>query len=143
MIRRVLPWVVALSFGVTSLLSAQEGQPSAPQEAQAPAVTLQGEVVDPGLYVREGRHGREVEELIYDAVEGGQSLALLQDGAQALVLFLAAAPGDDPNALVYDFAGRKVKVTGTLHERGGVKGMVVDRVEALEPDATPPPDAPL
>ena len=143
MVRRILPWMVMLSVGIASSLSAQEGEQPAKPEGQTPAVTLQGEVVDPGLYVREGRHGREAEELIYDAVEGGQSLALLQDGAQALVLFLAAAPGDDPNALVYDFAGRKVKVTGTLHERGGVKGMVVDRVEALEPDATPPPDAPL
>jgi len=112
--------------------------PASGEEAAAPpTVTLQGEVVDPALYLKEGRHGRDAEELMFDAVEGGQSLALLQDNPETLVLFLAAESGDDPNALVYDFAGRRVRVTGTLHERGGMKGLVVDDVESLEPDAPP------
>ena len=97
--------------------------------------TIQGEVVDPALYLRDGRHGKEVEDLIYDAVDGGQALALLEDGTSTLYLLLAGEPGADPNELVYEYAGRHVKATGSVYERGGVKGLVVTAVEPLEGQA--------
>ncbi len=97
--------------------------------------TIQGEVVDPALYLRDGRHGKEVEDLIYDAVDGGQALALLEDGTSTLYLLLAGEPGSDPNELVYEYAGRHVKATGTVYERGGVKGLVVTGVAPLEGQA--------
>lgn len=93
--------------------------------------TLQGEVVDPALYLREGRHGPEVEDMIYDAVDGGQTLALLDD-AGSLYLFLAGEAGADPNELLYEHVGRKIKISGTVYERGGLKGIVVTSVESLE-----------
>ena len=96
---------------------------------------VQGEVVDPALYLRDGRHGKDVEDLIYDAVDGGQALALLEDGTGALYLLLAGEPGEDPNELVYEYAGRRVKVAGSVYERGGVKGLVVTAVEPLEGQA--------
>ena len=94
--------------------------------------TIQGEVLDPALYLRDGRHGTDVEDLIYDAVDGGQALALLEDGTGALYLLLAGEPGADPNELVYEYAGRRVKAAGSVYERGGVKGLVVTAVEPLE-----------
>lgn len=146
MARRPWCFLVILSVFVMPSVSAQQAasapQPPAQPQAPHPTTTLQGEVVDPGLYLREARHGREVEELMYDAVEGGQSLALLQDGTQALILFLASQPGEDPNELVYDYAGRKVKVTGAVYERGGFKGLVVENVESLDKDVAPPRDLP-
>lgn len=97
--------------------------------------TIQGEVMDPALYLRDGRHGKEVEDLIYDAVDGGQALALLEDGTGTLYLLLAGEPGADPNELVYEYAGRHVKATGNVYARGGVKGLVVTAVEPLEGQA--------
>lgn len=94
--------------------------------------TIQGEVVDPALYLREDRHGKEVEDLIFDAVDGGQALALLEEDTKTLYLFLASEPGADPNELVYEYAGRSIKATGPVYERGGVRGMVVTDVEPLE-----------
>ncbi|MBI3324918.1 MAG: hypothetical protein HYZ92_06520 [Candidatus Omnitrophica bacterium] len=135
--------VVSGALLLACLTSTASAQPAPAQTDSAHSVTIQGEIVDPGLYLREARHGREAEELMYDAVEGGQSLALLQSGPEAkLILFLAPEPGDDPNELVYDFAGRQVKVTGRLYERSGVTGLVVENVESLEPDEAPAPAKP-
>lgn len=107
--------------------------------ARAQERTIQGEVVDPAMYLREGRHGKDVEELIFDAVDGGQALALLEDGTGALYLFLASEPGADPNELVYEYAGRSIKATGPVYAQGGVKGMVVTRVESLDGPAVAMP----
>ena len=94
--------------------------------------TIQGEVVDPGLYLREGRHGVAVEDLMYDAVDGGQTLALLEDGTETVYVLLAGEAGEDPNELVYEYVGRRVKATGMVHERGGLKGIVLTSAEPLE-----------
>jgi len=104
--------------------------------AQEETKTLQGEVIDPALYLREGRHGSEVEELIYDSVDAGQTLALLEDETQAVYLFLAGESGADPNELIYEHVGRRVKATGPVYERGGLKGIVVTTIEPIESTAT-------
>jgi hypothetical protein len=81
-------------------------------------------------------------ELTYEAVDGGQTLALLDAGG-VLYLLLTEEPGEDPNELVYDYVNQKVKITGTVYERGGVKGIIAVSVEPLEPaDAQPPAPSP-
>ncbi len=109
---------------------------AAPLSAQT-AKSLQGEVIDPALYLREGRHGQEAEDLIYDAADSGQTLALLEDGTGAVYLLLAGEPGDDPNESAYEYVGRRIKATGTIYERGKLWGIVVTNVEPLEAPATP------
>ena len=101
--------------------------------------TLQGELVDPALYLKEGRHGPAVEEETYEAVDGGQTLCLLEEGTELLYLLLAGEPGEDPNELAYDSVGKKVKITGTLYERGGLHGLVATSVEPLEPSGLQAP----
>lgn len=96
---------------------------------------VEGEVVDPSMYLKNGSHGPEMVEQTYEAVDGGQTLALLDEKAGTLYLLLTEEPGEDPNELVYDYVNQKVKITGTLHERGGVKGLVAVSVQPLE---TPP-----
>jgi hypothetical protein len=104
---------------------------------RAEDVTVQGEVVDPALYLREGRHGLDVEEQMYDAVDGGQSLGVLEDQTNTVYLCLASEPGYDPNELLYEHIGRRVSVTGDLYQRGGIKGLVVKTVQSLEPVPAP------
>lgn len=107
--------------------------------------TLRGEIVDPATYLRESRHGPELEEQTYEAVDGGQTLALLADETDTLYLLLAEEPGEDPNELVYDYVNHRVKVTGTVYTRSGLKGIVATSVEPLESAGaatalpTPPP----
>jgi hypothetical protein len=97
--------------------------------------TLQGEVVDPAAYLKDGRRGLEAEEDTYAAVDGGQTLALLEDVTGSLFLFLAEEPGEDPNELVYEYVNRKVKVTGAVYDGGGLRGLVASSVQPLEPAA--------
>lgn len=108
--------------------------------AQEPAEqTIQGEVVDPALYIREERHGPAVEEETYEAVDGGQTLAILEEGTGILYLLLAEAPGEDPNELAYEHIAKPVKVTGRVFERGGLRGIVPTQVMPIEPaNATSP-----
>ncbi len=105
--------------------------------AEEATQTLQGEIVDPAAYLRDGRHGAELEDETFDAVDGGQTLALLEQDTQVLYLLLAPQAGEDPNELVYDHVTHRVKLTGHVYERGGMHGIVATEVESLEPAAAP------
>ena len=104
--------------------------------------TLRGEVVDPASYLKDGRHGPETEDASLEAVDGGQTLALLEEGTENLYLFLGAAAGEDPNELAYDYVNQQVKVTGSVYERGGLRGIVAESVEPLSPPADTAATAP-
>jgi len=99
--------------------------------------TLRGEVVDPASYLKDGRHGLEMEDETFEAVDGGQTLALLEQGTGTLYLLLAEEAGEDPNELVYDYVNLEVTMTGTVYERGGVRGIVASLVEPLAAPEAP------
>ena len=101
--------------------------------------TIHGEVIDPAAYLKDGQHGPELANQTYEALDGGQSLAVLEEGTTVLYLLLADAPGEDPNELVYDYVNQRLTLTGTVYERGGLQGIVLT---AVQPDApTEPPQA--
>jgi len=102
-------------------------------EVRAQEQTLQGEIVDPATYLKDGRHGIEMEEWTYEAVDGGQTLALLDTATNMLYVFLAEEPGEDPNELAYDYVNQQVTVEGTVYERGGLRGVVATSIQPLEP----------
>ena len=103
--------------------------------------TIVGELVDPATYVKDGRHGPDLAEQTYEAVAGGQTLAVLEDGTGMLYLLLAEQPGEDPNELAYDYVSQQVTVRGAVHERGGLRGIVAASIEpltaAVQPAAAP------
>ena len=103
-------------------------------------VTLRVEVIDPAAYLQNGQHGAEFADRTYEAVEGGQTLALLDPATGTVYTPLAAEPGEDPNELVYDYANQLITVTGRVYEKGGLKGLVVLSVEGPTP-ATAEADA--
>ncbi len=108
---------------------------ASPILAQDPAETsqvLRGEIVDPAAYLKTAQRGAEVSEQTYEAVDGGQTLALLEEDSQALYLLLAEEPGEDPNELAYDFVNQQVTVQGTVYERGGLRGIVATAIEPVE-----------
>ena len=107
------------------------------------AVTLLCEVVDPSAYLKEGRHGPERTDQTYEAVDGGQTLALLDPKTGTLYLLLTEEAGEDPNELLYDYVNQTVTVTGRIYDRGGMKGIVVLSVEPPQPSPeseTPAPN---
>ena len=125
-------WIIGVVLLVGDGLAgaAQAKEPQAP--AAAP-VTLRGEVVDPAAYLKDGSHGPALSDQTYEAVDGGQTLALLEEGTATVYLFLAEQPGEDPNELAYDFVGQQVIVRGIVHERGALRGIVPAAVEPAQP----------
>ncbi len=95
--------------------------------------TLKGEVVDPATYLKDGRHGRELEEQTYEAVDGGQTLALLENDTNTVYMFLAEEPGEDPNELAYNYVNQQVTVTGTVYQRGSLQGVVATSIGPVAP----------
>ena len=129
-------WVTGM-VAASGLLFLQVLQAGGSGAALAEEHAWQAEVVDPASYLKDGRHGPEREEGTSEAVNGGQTLALLDTTTNSLYLLLAEEPGEDPNELVYDYLNQVVRVRGALYERGGLRGIVVTSVEPLTSAAQP------
>ena len=121
------------------LLGSLAGTLVVPTAVLAQEHTMQGEIVDPASYLKDGRHGSELADQTYEAVDGGQSLAVLEEGTSVLYLLLAEQPGEDPNELAYDYVNQTVKITGMVYERGGFKGLVPKSIEPVNPPAANEP----
>ena len=96
--------------------------------------TVVGEVVDPAAYIKDGTRGADATEKTYMAVDGGQTLAILENGTNNLYLLFAEQTGEDPNELAYDYVNQQVTAKGRVYEKGGVRGFVA---VSVEPVATP------
>ena len=115
-------------LGAAYPVFAQDPAAAAPGAAD---VTVVGEVIDPSAYLKDGKHGIEMTEETYTAVDGGQSLAILETGTNNLYLLLAEQNGEDPNELVYDFVNQQVTAKGRVFEKGGIRGLVAASVEPV------------
>jgi len=109
--------------------------------------TMRGEIVDPASYLKDGRHGPSLVDQTYEALDGWQTLALLEEATGTLYLLLAEEPGEDPNELVYDYVNQPMTVQGMVYERGGLHGIVLRSIEPIKPaeptdTASPPPEVP-
>lgn len=125
------------------LLLAGRAAPATAQEER----TFRGEIVDPASYLKDGRHGASLIDQTYEALDGGQTLALLEETTGTLYLLLAEEPGEDPNELVYDYVNQPLVVQGTIYERSGLHGIVLHSIEPIEPveptgAASPPLEVP-
>lgn len=141
MIAPMLLGAACLSTACSPLAWAEPSTPQAPASTPAPTTdqqTITAEVVDPSSYLQEGRHGAELSEQTYSAVDGGQTLALLENGTGNLYLLLAEQAGEDPNELAYDYVNQQVKAQGKVYERGGVRGFVATSIELVAPAAPTP-----
>lgn len=112
--------------------------PACPAGAEEHTIT--GELLDPASYVKDGRRGTDMTEATYEALEGGQTLAVLEDGTGSVYLLFAEQSGEDPNELAYDYVNQSVRITGQVYERGGLRGIVpalIEPVVALDAAAAP------
>ena len=140
--RRALARVLLAEIVGTALVGCVISITAFSSRVAAEERTIQGEVVDPAAFLKEGRHGAEAENQTYEAVDGGQTLALLEAGTETLYLFLAEEAGEDPNELVYDHVNKQVTVTGSVYERGGMRGIVATAIQPVEPATAPAASTP-
>jgi predicted type IV restriction endonuclease len=91
-------------------------------------VTIQGEVVDLACWLEEGKMGPDHAKCAQSCVKGGTPAGIVtQDGSVYLVV-VHAKEGKAP----LDFVAQRVEVTGVVHERGGMKGIIASKCKKLE-----------
>lgn len=92
------------------------------------SVTKTGEIIDSACYIQKGAKGAGHRDCAQKCADAGIPLALLEDGTNE-VIWLTAADHGSANQELRPYADQKVKITGTLSERGGAKLLTVEKVE--------------
>ena len=90
-------------------------------------VVVTGTVVDTGCYMTHDSKGPDHAACALACAKKGVPLAIL-DGSGKLYLSVAS-DHTNPNLKLMDFIAKKVKVSGTLLEKGGIQGIAVKTVE--------------
>jgi len=93
------------------------------------AITLAATVVDTGCYLGHGATGDKHVSCAAACARAGVALALLDSSTGTLYLPVAM-DHKNPNPRLLPFVEKRVKVTGILHEKGGMKGIMIKTIEA-------------
>ncbi len=94
-------------------------------------MTITGLVVDTGCYLSHDTKGTKHETCATACAKAGVPLAILEEASGTLYLPVAA-DHKNQNAKLMSFIEKKVKVTGTIVEKGGLKGITIKTVEGLK-----------
>jgi hypothetical protein len=118
MIRRLLLPLCAIlfSFGVAA------------QDSKLHPVTITGRVIDTGCYMVHDGVGPEHEKCARVCAKKGIPLAIVD--ADGKVWLPLGADHKNPNLQLMPFVEKKVKVTGTAVDRGGLSGVAIKTIEA-------------
>ena len=91
------------------------------------AISLTGTVVDTGCYVSHDSKGEAHAKCAEACAKSGVPLAIVDEHG---ALFLPiAVEHKDQNARLMPFIEKRVKVTGTVLEKGGLKGIAIKTLE--------------
>jgi hypothetical protein len=93
-------------------------------------VTLIGQVIDPVCYIRHDAKGPDHKQCALYCAKQGITLGVLEDKTGKIYLAFPEGHGN-PNEKLLDFVEEHVKVTGTVYHRGGLTGIVVDKIEKV------------
>ena len=103
---------------VPAFLAADSGKP----------IELNALVIDTGCYLSHNTKGEKHIPCATRCAKAGVPLALLEEKSGTVYLPIAL-DHKNQNAKLMDFIEKRVKVSGTLMEKGGVKGIVIKAVE--------------
>jgi hypothetical protein len=112
--RLLLPLVLGVST-----LTAQDSKPH--------KVTITGRVIDTGCYMVHDGSGPEHEKCARVCAKKGIPLAIVDDAGK--VWLPLGAEHKNPNLPLMPWIEKKVKVTGTQFDRGGMTGIAIMNVE--------------
>jgi hypothetical protein len=100
------------------------------EEPKGKQITLTGLVVDTGCYLSHDSKGPDHTTCATACAKKGVPLAILDDGGKLYIPI--AADHNNQNLKLMPFIEKKVKVNGTLLEKGGVAGITIKTVAAAE-----------
>jgi len=96
---------------------------------------LRGEVVETACFVIGARRGEGHKQCALMGVRSGESLGVLDDQTKLLFVMVPdLTAGPEPNPLV-PYVAQKVEVRGVTVERGGINGIMIRQVKAMNPPA--------
>lgn len=100
-------------------------------DGQSKMMTMTSLVVDTGCYMSHSSKGDKHASCAMACAKAGVPLALL-DEASGTLYIPVATDHKNQNEKLMPFIEKRVKVTGTLVEKGGVKGFSIKTVEAAK-----------
>ncbi len=121
MIRRCLPFLPALLL--TALAFAHD-------EPKGKPITMTATVVDTGCYFSHDGSGDKHRACATACAKNGIPLAVV-DASGKLYLPLAVNH-QNANTKLMPFIEKKVRITGTVVEKGGMQGLVIQTIDAAE-----------
>jgi hypothetical protein len=109
-----------------------------PAEPHVPGrvTTVEGEVVDTTCFLIHEAKGPEHKDCAVTCVRAGSPAAILEARTGRLIYALAPISEEmhhskRPDEALLPYVGRRVRVTGHLLERAGVRAIVTEKVEAV------------
>jgi hypothetical protein len=99
-------------------------------EGKGKAVTITGTVIDTGCYFSHDAIGEKHADCAATCAKNGVPLAIVDSAGK--VYLPVAADHKNQNAKLIPFVEKKVKVTGTLIEKGGTAGLTIRTIEAAQ-----------
>lgn len=114
----------ALLLGCGTAEHAHHGRAPAPGEK----ATITGEVVDTACWIGHDTKGSDHAKCAEMCAKAGIPLAILDTAADVMYLPISL-DHSNPNAKLLPFLDRKVRVTGTVMEKSGMKGIAIDQIE--------------
>lgn len=99
-------------------------------EAKLKPITMVGTVVDTGCYMVHDGIGPDHADCATECAKKGVPLAILD--SKGMVYLPLGVDHSNPNTPLMPFIEKKVKVTGTAVERGGLMGIAIKTVEPVK-----------
>ena len=122
-------WVLAAIVALVGFAVANAAEEKKAEAAKPAPMTMSGEIVDMGCYMSHAAMGEKHAQCAAMCAAGGSPIGLLTDKG---VLYLITAPHESKDAFnkAKEWAGKKVEMTGMVHERSGMKSIEVTSVKA-------------
>jgi hypothetical protein len=105
----------------------------APADKSTANATITGEILDTACYFSHGAMGAKHAACAAKCIQGGAPMAVLTPKGE-VILLVANHDNEDPYNAAKGMAAKNVAVTGTLVVKGGMKTMIVDKVEPKAAD---------
>lgn len=97
------------------------------------SVKLEGWVIDSSCAYTKNLDKPISESCAKKCAEGGSPLVILTDNGTVYLPISGTMPATGENQKLMAYAGQRVKVEGSVHQRTGSKAMVISKIEAVKP----------
>ncbi len=97
------------------------------------AVKVEGWMIDSSCAYTKDLKKPISESCAKQCAEGGSPMVILTDDGTVYLPISGTLPATGENKRLMAYAGQRVKVEGTVHDRSGSKAMVISKIEAVKP----------